>query len=125
MNTQVENLKLMIVDDVEDVCEFMQLYFRRRGFKVFTAKSAEEALPVIKEELPDIIILDVNLPRMNGIELLKIIRQFNDKVKVIMITGYDLEFQKDPEFKKLNVFNVLLKPVTTETLEENITRLLH
>lgn len=123
MNIQGRNLKMMVVDDVEDVCEFMQSHFTRRGFQVLTAGSAEDALPVIKEQAPDIMLLDVNLPQMNGIDMLKLVRQFNDRVKVIMITGYDLEFQKDPEFQKLNVFDVMHKPVTTEALDANIEKL--
>ena len=119
-----KNLKLMVVDDIDDVCEFMQSHFKRRGFTVFTAGSAEDALPIIKEHSPDIILLDVNLPKMSGIDMLKLVRQFNDKVKVIMITGYDVEFQKEPEFQRLNVFDVMLKPVTPETLDSNIERLL-
>lgn len=124
MNTQGKNLKLMVVDDVEDVCEFMQSHFTRRGFSVLTAGSAEDALPIIKEQAPDIMLLDVNLPQMNGIDMLKAVRQFNNTVKVIMITGYDLDFQKDPEFQKLNVFDIMRKPVTTEALDSNIEKLL-
>ncbi|MCX5697033.1 MAG: response regulator [Candidatus Omnitrophica bacterium] len=124
MNIQGKNLKLMVVDDVDDICEFMQLYFTRRGFTVFTAGSAEDALPIIKERSPDIMLLDVNLPKMNGIDMLKLVRKFNDKVKVIMVTGYDVEFQKDPEFQKLNVFDVMRKPVTPEALDSNMERLL-
>lgn len=114
----------MVVDDIEDICEFMQSHFTRRGFNVLTAGSAEDALPIIKEQAPDIMLLDVNLPRMNGIDMLKVVRQFNNSVKVIMISGYDLDFQKDPEFQKLNVFDVMRKPVTTEALDSNIEKLL-
>lgn len=124
MNIQGNNLKLMVVDDIEDVCEFMQSHFKRRGFNVFTAGSAEDALPIIKEQAPDIMLLDVNLPQMNGIDMLKLVRQFNNTVKVIMVTGYDLDFQKDPEFQKLNVFDVMRKPVSTEALDSNIEKLL-
>ncbi len=124
MNIQGKNLKLMVVDDVEDVCEFMQSHFTRRGLNVLTAGSAEDALPIIKEQAPDIMLLDVNLRQMNGIDMLKAVRQFNNTVKVIMITGYDLDFQKDPEFQKLNVFDVMRKPVSTEALDSNIEKLL-
>ena len=116
-------LKLMIVDDIEDICEYMQSHFKRRGFTVFTAGSAEDALPIIKEECPDIMLLDVNLPKMNGIDMLKLVREFNNTVKVIMVTGYDTDFQKDPEFQKLNVLGVMGKPVNIEALDSSIEKI--
>lgn len=125
MNTQGKNLKLMIVDDVEEVCEFMQSHYSRKGFKVFTAGSAEDALPIIKSESPDIMLLDVNLPNMNGIDMLKVVRQFNNTTKVIMVTAYDINFQKDPEFQKLNVGDVMRKPVLPGALDVNIEKLLN
>lgn len=119
-----KKLKLLIVDDIEDVREFMQSYFTRRGFMVFTVASAEEALALIKEQSPEIMLLDVNLPRMSGIDLLKSAREFNQTIKVVIITGYDTDFQKDPDFQKLNVFDVMRKPVTVETLDAAIEKLL-
>lgn len=119
-----KKLKLLIVDDIEDVREFMQSYFTRRGFMVFTAGSGEEALALIKEQSPEIMFLDVNLPRMSGIDLLKLARGFNQAIKVAIITGYDTDFQKDPDFQKLNVFDVMRKPVTVETLDAAIEKLL-
>ncbi|MDP2941053.1 MAG: response regulator [Candidatus Omnitrophota bacterium] len=124
MDTQKKNLKLLIVDDTDDVCEFMQSYFRRRGFDVFAAGSAEDAIPIIREQSPDIMVLDMNLPGMSGPDMLKSVRQFNQAVKVIMITGYDLDLQSDPEFQKLNVFDVMHKPVTADALNANIEKLL-
>lgn len=118
-------VKLMVVDDVSTIREFIQRYFERRGFTIFTAGSAEDALPIIREQAPHIIILDVNLPKMSGIDMLKVVRQFNERVKVILVTGSDIEYQKDPEFLKLNVFDVMRKPVTIEALSLNIEKLLN
>jgi len=118
------NLKFLLVDDEKDICKYTALHLKRKGYNTFVANSPDAALSLIKEQDPDIMLLDVNMPKMSGIDMLKIVRQFNDKVKVIMITGYDVEFQKDPEFQKLNVFDVMLKPVSSEALDLNIERLL-
>ena len=109
---------------MEDICEFMQSHFRKKGYFVFSARSAEEALPAIKELTPDILLLDVNLPKMTGIDLLKLIRQFNKTSKVFMITGSGIDFQDDTEFQKLNVSQVMSKPVNIELLDSSIESIL-
>lgn len=125
MNDYNENkVKLMIVDDVEDVIDYMGSHFRKRGFNVFSAGSAEEALPVIKKESPDIMLLDMNLPKMNGIDLLRLVREFNTGIKVIMVTAYDMDLQKEPELQKLNVLAVMRKPVRIEDLDLNINKII-
>ena len=119
-------IKVMVVDDMEDVCEFMRSHLRKKGCVVFTARSAEEALPIIREQAPDILILDVNLPKMSGIDLLKSVRPFNSTVKVFMATGSGMDFQDDAEFQKLNVLGVFAKPVNIAVLDRKIEEsLLH
>lgn len=109
--------KLLVVDDGVDIREYLKLYFERRNFIVFTAESAEDALPIIKEQNPDIMFLDVNLPKMSGIELVKLIREFNNTIKVIMVSGNYFDFQKEPQLKTLDIFEFLHKPVGFAELE--------
>ena len=97
-------MKILVVDDLKILCEHLKCYFERRGYTVFTAGSAEEALPVIKEQDPQVILLDINLPKMNGIDLLGLVRQFNKRLKVIMLSGDIENYRDDPQLKKLDIF---------------------
>lgn len=118
MNEKLDNkIKVFVVDDEEDTREYIKSHFKRRGYLMFTAGSAEEALPIIKEENPNIMLLDVNLPKMNGIELLKLVRQFNLGIKVILVSGSDMGPLNDPQIKGLDVLEVVRKPVSFEALE--------
>ena len=114
-------LKLLVVDDEEEIREFVGSYFKRRGYVVLAANSGEEALAVIREQSPDIMLLDMNLPKMNGIELLKLVRQFNNIVKVILVSGYELN-RSDPQFQELDIFEFMRKPIGFSELESTIKK---
>ncbi len=81
-------IKIMVVEDEEVMNVHIKSYFERREYSVITASSAEEALPMVAKENPDLMLLDIGLPGMNGLELLKEIRKFNRRLKVILISGY-------------------------------------
>ena len=115
--------KILLVDDEPTVRECLQ-YFLEEKFIVFTAASAEEALPMIKEHTPDVMLLDINLPQMNGISLLKIIRQFNKTIKVIIVSGVYVDFQNDPQLKALDIRGFLHKPISIVELEDAIKKAL-
>lgn len=119
MNDKLDNkIKVFVVDDEEDTREYIKSHFKRRGYLMFTAGSAEEALPIIKEENPNIMLLDMNLPKMSGIELLKLVRQFNPTIKVILVSGSEMGPADDSQIKELDVLEVMRKPVSFEALEE-------
>lgn len=118
MNDILNNrIKVFVVDDEEDTREYIKSHFKRRGYLMFAAGSAEEALPMIKEENPNIMLLDVNLPKMNGIELLRLVRQFNPAIKVILVSGSEMDSVDDSQLKGLDVLKVMRKPVSFEELE--------
>jgi len=118
MDDKLDNkIKVFVVDDEEDTREYIKSHFKRRGYLMLTAGSAEEALPIIKEENPNIMLLDMNLPKMNGIELLKLVRQFNPAIKVILVSGSEMDSVDDSQLKGLDVLKVVRKPVSFEELE--------
>lgn len=123
MNDKLVNkMKLLVVEDETDACESIRSHFQRRGFTVSMAGSGEEALSLIKEQSPDVILLDVNLPKMSGIDLLKIVRDFNQTTKVILVSAYETDFVNDPEIKNLNIFEVVRKPVTFDVLDVSVKK---
>ena len=80
--------KVLVVDDDKNICELLKLYLVKEGFNVVFAYDGSEAVTKAKEEKPNIIVLDVMMPVINGWEACKLIRQFSD-VPIIMLTALD------------------------------------
>lgn len=116
------NLKLLVVDDEKDVCEYTAMHLKRKGYDALVANAPEEALSLIKEQKPDVMLLDINLPGMNGVDLLKAVREFNTKVKVVMISGYPLDLH-DPQFNGLNISEFMHKPVPLSALDSMLEKI--
>lgn len=114
--------KLLVVDDTATVRECMQYYFEQKGYIVFSAASGEEALPIIKKHKLDIMLLDINLPQMNGIELLKLVRQFDKALKVIIVSGEVKNFRDNPHLKQLDILAFMDKPIDFFELESFIKK---
>ena len=78
--------KILVVDDEQSICESLRLLLKG-SFEVFTVSSGEDAIRFIDSNLPDIVFLDVNMPGFGGLETLKSIREKNNQVPVVMLTG--------------------------------------
>ena len=66
---------ILLVDDEPDILEFMEYNLRKEGYEVFTAKNGKEAIDIAKKEKPDLIILDIMMPVMDGIEACRVLRE--------------------------------------------------
>ena len=111
--------KVLIVDDELDVCTSCANFLSRRGYQVDTAQSAEVALQKISENMPEVILLDITMPGMGGIEGLKQIKMINPQVSVIMVTASS-DAMTSEEAMRLGASGYITKPVTAETLERLI-----
>ena len=80
--------KILVVDDDKNICELLSLYLKNDGYDVVFAYDGSEAVTKAKEENPNLIILDVMMPVINGWEACKLIRQFTN-VPIIMLTALD------------------------------------
>src|SRR5690606_14441048 len=76
---------ILVVDDEQRLSRFVRLHFEMKGARVLEARSGEEALEMVREHLPDLVILDVMMSGMDGFETLQELRRFSD-VPVIMLT---------------------------------------
>ena len=88
--------RMLIVEDERDICECLQQFFESRGFSVISTFSVEEALKRLQEEPADVVLLDILLPGLSGIEVLRRIKDQYPRVRVIMVTALDqddLRFQ--------------------------------
>ena len=84
---------VLIVDDEANICELIGLYAKKEGYEVFTAADGEDAIEKYKEHNPSIVILDIMLPKKDGFEVCREIRQMG-KTPIIMLTAKDETFDK-------------------------------
>lgn len=117
--------KILIVDDENIVSEILMGFFCRQGYEVLYVSTGEEAIEVVKEKNPDIILLDICLPKpgMDGLETLEKIREFNKEVKVVVISGLEEDLQQRDKFKTLGVKYFLSKPWDPVVLTEVIKKI--
>ena len=112
-------IKVLIADDEVDFANTLADRLELRGFSVTPVFSGETALSIIKEIDFDVIVLDVMMPEINGIDLLKEIKQLKPLTQVIMLTGQGT-IDNAIKGMKLGAFDFLLKPTETVLLTEKI-----
>ena len=81
--------KMLIVDDEVKLCECLRAYFTLKGLTVSTVYEGEQAIDRLLREAPDVILLDLKLPDISGLEVLKRARELCPQAKVIMVTASD------------------------------------
>ena len=108
--------KILVVDDEIDVCDFVKHFFEERNFRVFTALNGTDAIMLVRKEKPGIILLDIRMKGMDGIETLRRIREIDKKVKVIMVTAVD-DSEKMNVADNLGASQYVTKPLVLEELE--------
>lgn len=85
--------KVMIVDDDKNICELLRLYFEKEGFKTAIANDGQTALDISKTEKPDLILLDIMMPGLDGWQVLREIRKYSE-VPIIMLSAKGETFDK-------------------------------
>jgi DNA-binding response OmpR family regulator len=112
-------LRLLVVDDEHDICDFVRNFFKERDFDVDIAHNGEEALALVERESPDIVLLDMKMPVMNGLETLRRIKKRDPDIKVIMVTAVDNEDMMDMA-REMGVHEYITKPLLLEQLERSV-----
>jgi DNA-binding NtrC family response regulator len=113
------SIKLLLVDDEKDFTEVLSQRMESRGFKVDIADSGPVAIEKIKEQSYDVIILDLAMPEMDGIDVLKILLKLNPDLQILFLTGH-ATLEKGIESVKLGAFDFMEKPVDIDTLIEKV-----
>ena len=119
------DLKVLLVEDVEDTRHFMRLELEEQGFIVFEAENGQAAVEIAAREKPDVILMDLTLPLMDGFTATKLIRQ-NDELKnvpIIAVTAHqEDDFRSDAKASGFDAY--VTKPIDVNWLKELIAGLL-
>ncbi len=109
-------IKILIIDDEHAIRETLDMFLREKGYKVTTSEDGEKGLISVQRERPDIVILDIRLPGMNGLEVLRRIKQTEDDIHVIVITAYD-DLETTKTAIALGAYEYIHKPLDADELE--------
>jgi two-component system nitrogen regulation response regulator GlnG len=116
-----EDINVLIVDDEKNLTLAMRRLLSAEGYRAEVAASGELALEAIKELSFDVVLLDVNMPGMNGLETFKKLKKQSPKSNVVMITGYGKTLKAlVEEARELGVHSVIDKPFKINQITEAI-----
>lgn len=113
--------KVLLVDDEVDFLDTLSERMRTRGMEVSTSSSGAEALKKVEQESYDVIILDLMMPGVDGLEALKILKEKKPELQVILLTGH-ASVEKGIEAMKLGAMDFLEKPADLSQLTEKIKK---
>ena len=112
---------VLVVDDEELTLRTISRGLRQEGFEVFTAASGEDALRMFQQEKPDLTLLDIVLPGIDGVEVLRQIRQGNSAAIVVMMSAYHL-VDRAVEAMKLGAYDYMVKPFHLDDMIATLRR---
>ncbi|GEM68711.1 DNA-binding response regulator [Sphingobacterium mizutaii NBRC 14946 = DSM 11724] len=132
------NQKILVVDDESDIVELISYNLTKEGYQVYTASNGKEAIKVAKEVFPDLIILDVMMPEMDGIEACRLMRSMPEFKQVFMVflTARSEEYSEIAGFHVgaddyiakpikpralMSRINAILRRNTTEVIDDQVT----
>jgi DNA-binding response OmpR family regulator len=109
--------KILVIDDDTSTNESISTYLKEIGYEVFSASNGLEGLDIIKKMKPNLIITDIRMPKLNGLELCYVLRGLDYNIPVIFISSFESEDYKNGEF---NVYAFISKPINIFQLNEYI-----
>ncbi|MBW2669887.1 MAG: response regulator [Deltaproteobacteria bacterium] len=117
---KMKEMKVLLVDDEEEFVKALSERMKMRDLESDVALSGEQALKTMDEDLPDVMVLDLKMPGMDGMEVLRRAKKAYPGVQIIMLTGHGSE-KDEQEARRLGVFEYLQKPISIEKLMKTIT----
>lgn len=116
----MKQFNVLIVDDEDEFRDLTIKRLNKKGLSVEGAESGQKALEIIKTGRIDVVVLDVKMPGMDGIETLRHIRTVRPLVEVLLLTGH-ASVESGIEGMKLGAFDYLMKPIELEPLLEKLS----
>jgi DNA-binding NtrC family response regulator len=115
----MKEIKVLLVDDEKDFVNSLAERIQMRELDSKIAYDGEQALQFVKDEIPDVVVLDLRMPGIDGLDVLKRLKQNYPDVQVIILTGHGSE-QDERASKRLGAYEYLQKPVNIDKLIHSI-----
>lgn len=112
----MDKKKILVVDDEPVFLDLLRIRLESKGYEVDTASSGKEALRKVRRERPDAVLLDILMPKVNGLDILKEIRSYDKRLPVFMVTA----FSNEERFKLANKLNASGFIVKTSDLKDEL-----
>ena len=122
MPKPLKNIKVLLAEDNVSICELYAMAFMRKGFTVYTASDGQQALDKIAKKSPDIVLLDIMMPNVDGYQVLAEIRKDLTKyVPVIMLTNLDAtHFEREARFDDIDEYLIKSHHSPSEVVEKTM-----
>jgi DNA-binding response OmpR family regulator len=114
---------ILVIDDEQGIREFLDTFLRRKGYDVLLAASGREGLKVFRRERPDAVVLDLNMPGIDGLTVLQEIRNLNPSQPVIILTEAGTA-EEEQQCRALGVTEYVVKEFSLHLLGDSLNRLL-
>ena len=114
-------MKVLLVDDEEEFVKALAERLEIRGMQVEVALNGEQGLRKVRDDVPDAMVLDLKMPGIDGLEVLKRVKKNHPEVRVIILTGHGSERDRDAAVRA-GAFEYLQKPVDIKDLVEVLSR---
>ena len=121
MENRMDAIRVLVVDDEQDIRDASERILTRIGFQVLTAHRGDVALEILQKEGASIVLLDLKMPGMDGIEVLERIREMDEEILVIVITGY-ATVETAIEAMKLGAYDFISKPFEPDQMRIIVNR---
>ncbi len=113
--TSLKSLKILIIDDDINLCASLETFLSKQGHHVKTCHSGEEGLDILHKEIVQVVLLDMMLPGMNGLETLKKIMEYNPSISVLMMSG-EADVEMAVEATKIGAYHFYEKPLNPDQI---------
>lgn len=117
------NMKILVVDDEEIVLESCRKVLEAEGFEVLLAESAHQALEIMQDETPALLLVDIKMPEKDGVYLIREVRREQADIPIVLMTGYTTK-ETVAQAAQIGAATLIAKPFTPDELTETIRRVL-
>ncbi|MCD6307959.1 MAG: response regulator [Candidatus Latescibacteria bacterium] len=115
-------LKIMVVDDEENIREVLESFLESEGYDVISAESGAGALSALEYDEPHIVLLDIRMPDIDGIQCLRRLKEVNEDIQVVMMSGF-ATLQMAQKSLEIGAFDYIRKPLSFVHLKEVIQQI--
>lgn len=119
----MQTIKILIIDDDREICEYMELLLEQNGYEVQTETDPREGIELLRDEEFHVVVLDIMMPEVNGMEALEEIRNFDSDIAIIIFTGYP-SVDTARTSLQYDVSDYIKKPFDVDEFTDSLERIL-